>query len=171
MIKNVLLPMTILATMLTGCAVTANQGSGDKTTRSEQQAASLEQIAALIESGNYVYTVQSINPTGARSIQATTTYTMKAVDGNYEASLPYFGRAYQASYGGNGGIEFNGTPGDLELTRNDKKNTVTVTFSLKAQNDTYSVTLQVGYSGYGTMTVNSQNRQSISYYGSVSDRP
>lgn len=163
--------MILLAFILTGCAATSNQTSGDRTTKSEQRAASLDEIASLIESGSYVFTVQSINPTGARTIQATTTYTMKATGGNYEASLPYFGRAYQASYGGDGGIEFNGTPGDLEITRNTKKYTLMVTFTMKEQKDTYNVTLQLGYSGYGTLTVNSQNRQSISYYGLVSDTP
>jgi len=160
------IPVILIVVFATGCAVTQT-GEGNST-RNQERAASMDQVAARIESGNYIFTVQSINPTGGRSIQATTTYTMKVTGGNYEASLPYFGRAYQSSYGGDGGIEFNGTPGDLQITKNTKKNTVTVTFSLKGSKDTYQVSLQVGYSGYGTMTVNSQNRQSISYYGLVS---
>ena len=124
-------------------------------------------MAALLESGNYVYTIQSISPTGGRTIQSTTPYTMKAVDGTYEASLPYFGRAYQANYGGNGGIEFSGTPENLEITRNSKKKNVLVTFSIAGSTDKYTVTLQVGSGGYGTLIINSQNRQSISYYGTV----
>jgi len=123
----------------------------------------------MIEGGNFIYTVQSISPTGARTIQATTTYTMKAVNGNYEASLPYFGRAYQASYGGDGGIEFNGTPENFQLTKNTKKNTLTVTFTIAGGRDRYNITFQVGNGGYGTLTVNSQNRQAISYYGLVSE--
>lgn len=168
--RNLFIPMILLVVFASGCGVTSNQSTDNNSSKKELRAASLEQVAALIESGNYLYTVQSINPTGARTIQATSTYTMKAVDGNYEASLPFFGRAYQASYGGDGPIEFNGKPGDLEIKKNTKKNTLTVTFSLKGPKETYQVILQVGYSGYGTLTVNSQNRQAISYYGLVSSR-
>ncbi len=151
----------VLALLAAGCSSTQN------TARSEQQAEELEKMAALLESGNYVYTIQSINPTGGRTIQSTTPYTMKAVDGNYEASLPYFGRAYQANYGGDGGIKFSGTPENLEITRNSKKKSVLVTFSIAGSTDKYTVTLQVGSGGYGTLIINSQNRQSISYYGTV----
>ena len=158
--KNSLISLMILAALATGCGVTSNQSS-------EQRAASLDNMAAMIESGNYVYTIQSITPTGHRTIQSTTPYTMKVVNGNYEASLPYFGRAYQASYGGDGGIEFSGTPEDLKITRNTKKNSLIVTFSLTESNDKFNCTLQVGYSGYATLIINSQNRQSISYYGVV----
>jgi hypothetical protein len=167
--KNALIPVMLLVFFTSGCAVSSSQSSGDNISKKEQRAAEMEKVAALIESGNFIYTVQSISPSGSRTLQATTTYTMKAVNGNYEASLPYFGRAYQASYGGNGPIEFNGTPEDLKVTRNTKKNSLTVTFAIAGERDRYSVTFQVGYSGYGTLIVNSQNRQSISYYGMVSE--
>jgi hypothetical protein len=167
--KNALITLVLVVFFATGCAVSSSQNSGNNSSKKEQRAADLEKVAAMIESGNFVYTVQSISPSGSRTLQATTTYTMKAVNGNYEASLPYFGRAYQASYGGDGPIEFNGTPESLQLTKNTKKNSLTVSFSIAGDRDRYSVTFQVGYSGYGTLIVNSQNRQSISYYGMVSE--
>lgn len=159
--KKTSILILMLAIMAAGCSSTKNAAS------SEQRAADLEEMAAMIESGNYIYTIQSISPTGGRTIQATTAYTMKAVDGKYEAYLPYMGRAYQATYGGNGGIEFNGTPENLKIEKNSKKNTIAVSFTIAGENDRYTVNLQVGSGGYGTLNINSQNRQGISYYGSV----
>ena len=158
--KKVVFPM-ILLMLAAGCSSTKNAAT------SEQRAADMEKMATLIESGNYVYTIQSISPTGGRTIQSTTPYTMKAVDGNYEASLPYLGRAYTASYGGDGGIDFNGSPEDLVIEKNSKKGTVSVHFSIAGEKDKYNVNLVVGSGGYGTLSITSQNRQGISYYGAV----
>ncbi len=93
---------------------------------------------------------------------------MTATDGVYKADLPYFGRAYQASFGGDGGIEFDGEPGELDITRNEKKRTITVSFQIDGNNDHYKVSLTTGYSGYGNLHINCRNKQAISYYGQVS---
>jgi hypothetical protein len=167
--KKLLIPVIALVLLLTGTGVASGQNKDKKASKQEQRAAELDQVVSLIESGNYMYTIQSINPTGGRTIRSTSQYTMNATDGNYEATLPYFGRAYQTTYGGSGSIEFNGAPENLKLTRDEKKNTVTITFSIKGSTDNYNISLNVGYSGYGTLTINSQNRQSISYYGLVSE--
>jgi hypothetical protein len=94
---------------------------------------------------------------------------MQAREGSYEAYLPYFGRAHQASYGGDGGVEFKGEPENLQLVRNEKKNTVSAAFSIKGKNDQYTINLEIGASGYGTLLVSGQKRQSISYYGLVGE--
>jgi hypothetical protein len=91
------------------------------------------------------------------------------MNGTYEAYLPYFGRAYSGGYGDSGGIEFKGEPENLEITRNDKKLSISVSFSIRAEKDTYSVNLKVGSSGYGQMTVSSQKRQVISYSGKAGE--
>lgn len=127
------------------------------------------ETSALIESGNYVYQVQSVNPTGGRTIQTSTMYTMKATDGTFEADLPFFGRAYQADYGGDGGIRFNGEPDNLEIQKDARKYTISVSFSIKQPNDQFQVNLSVGSGGYGTLNIRSQKRQPISYYGFISE--
>ena len=127
-----------------------------------------QKMTALIESGQYEFRVQSISPTGARTIHTTTRYTMTASEGVFKAHLPYFGRSYQANYGGDGGIEFDGEPENLESIRNEKKRSITVSFKISGNNDTYSVTLMAGSSQYGTLNISSNNRQPISYYGTIS---
>ncbi|MCK5068024.1 MAG: DUF4251 domain-containing protein [Bacteroidales bacterium] len=155
---------------LAGCgASSSSTDSGQKNSKQEKKAAEFEKTAVLIEGGRYQFTVRSATPTGGKTIQITSEYTMEVSEGVYEAYLPYFGRAYQASYGGDGGIEFKGEPENLQVTRNDKKNTISVSFDIKSDNDQYTISLVIGSSGYGTLMIASQKRQNISYYGQAGE--
>ncbi len=154
----------------TGCGASSVSDDGQaQSSRQDRKAAEFEKVAALIESGSYCYTARTANPTGGRSVQLTSEYTMEAKEGSYEAYLPYFGRAHQASYGGDGGIEFKGEPGNLQISRNESKGTISVAFVMQGDKDQYTVTLEIGDSGYGTLVVSSQKRQSISYYGVIGE--
>jgi hypothetical protein len=155
-----------VAMTLTSCgASSSTMDGGQKTSKQEKKAEGFEKFAALIESGSYQFTVRSATPTGGKTIQISSEYTMDAKEGVYEAYLPYFGRAYQASYGGDGGIEFKGDPEDLQLTRNEKKYTVSLSFVINSDQDQYKISLEIGSSGFGTLVIASQKRQNISYYG------
>ena len=155
--------------VLAGCGASTSTTSGQLTSKQEKKAADFEKFAALVESGSYQFAVRSATPTGGKTIQITSEYTMEAREGVYQAYLPYFGRAFQASYGGDGGIEFKGEPENLQITRNDKKNTISVSFLIKSDNDQYNISLEIGSSGYGNLGINSQKRQNISYYGQASE--
>jgi len=155
--KTISIASITLSMILWGCSVSSSTP--------EQKAAELDKIESLIESGNYEYTIRSASPQGGRTIQMTTSYSLKAVEGKYQAYLPYFGRAYSAGYGENGAIEFNGDPQNLQITRNDKKKTISVDFTIRTEIDQYKVSLVINASGYGNMLISSDKRQSISYYG------
>lgn len=142
--------------------------SSSSTVKSDNKAANFEQTAALIESGNYQFTVRSASPSGGRTVQITSTYVMKATDGTYEAHLPYFGRSYSGAYGDGGSVIFEGEPENLQITRKDGKNTISVKFNMNSGTEQYNVKLQVGGSGYGNLVISSQKRQTISYYGLTS---
>lgn len=162
-----LISLTIL---LTGCGVTSSQSGNDrKAEKNAQRAEEYAKTSTLMDGGNYIFTVRSINPSGGRTIQATSSYTMKASNGTFEAYLPYFGRAYQAPIGGSSGIEYNGEPENLTVVKDSDKFTITVSYQISGSNERYNVNFAVGSNGYGTLTINSQNRQSISYYGEVSE--
>lgn len=152
----------ILALFLTGCSASSS------TAKNEKRAAEYEQTAALIEGGSYEFTVRSANPAGGRTIQITSTYSLEVREGVYKAYLPYFGRAYSASYGGNGGVEFEGEPRELKIEKEDSKQKVTVRFRIKHQDEDLECMLVITSSGSGTLTVSSSKRQPISYYGAIS---
>lgn len=136
-------------------------------TKNEKKDAAFKQMTELIKSGSYEFRVQSVNPTGGKTINPSSVYTMTAKEGILKAHLPYFGRAYQASYGGDGGVVFEGKPENLEIASNEKKRNIMVSFQISGDNDKYSATLSVGHGGYGNLTITSPKRQAISYYGPV----
>lgn len=90
-IKPIFIASFTLTIILLGCSVSSST--------SEQRAARLDKMESLIESGNYEFTLRSASPSGGKTIQITSFYSMKAVDGKYQVYLPYFGRAYSAGYG------------------------------------------------------------------------
>jgi len=159
---------TGISALITAAIFLSACSASSSTAKNELKAAEFEQTASLIESGSYQFTVRSATPSGGKTIQISSEYTMKAKDGNYEAYLPYFGRAYSATYGGNQGVEFKGEPEDLEYTRKDNKNKVSLSFTISADSEKYTVNLEVGGSGYGTLVISNPRKQPISYYGQVS---
>jgi len=159
--KTGILVLISTLTILSACSSSSN------TARSENKAESFERTAALIESGNYQFTARSASPTGGRTIQITSPYTMKAVDGSYEALLPYFGQAYSGGYGQGGSVEFKGEPENLQIQRNDKRHKITVRFSISSSGERYEVKMDVGASGYGNLLISGSKRKTISYNGLI----
>ena len=157
--KTGIIALITVAIVLSACSASSSAA------KKEKAAADFEQTATLIESGSYQFTVRSATASGGKTIQITSLYTLSAKEGTYEAHLPYYGRAYSGAYGGSGGVEFEGVPEDLTITRKDNKNSISVAFTIQSETEKYNVNLEVGASGYGNLVINSQNRQTISYYG------
>ncbi len=160
--KTGILALITASIVLSGCSASSS------TAKKEKNAADFEQTASLIESGNYLFTVRSASPSGGKTIQITSEYTLKASDGNFEAHLPYFGRAYSGGYGESQSVEFNGEPAYLEIARKENKNNISVSFTIKSGADQYTVNLVVGASGYGNLTISNPRKQPITYYGLTS---
>jgi outer membrane biogenesis lipoprotein LolB len=156
---------TRIAALLTAAIFLSSCSASTSAAKKEKTAADFEQTAALIESGSYQFTIRSASPSGGKTIQITSSYSLIANKGNYEAYLPYFGKAYSGGYGDSGGIEFNGEPKDLQIDSNDSKQEISVNFTIQAEKDKYTVKLNVGPSGFGTLVISSQKRQTITYSG------
>jgi hypothetical protein len=82
-----------------------------------------------------------------------------------KGSMPFFGRAYSGAYGGDGGIEFDAAPEEFSIE--SKKDNHIVSVVVKGKNDTYRLILTVTTSGSASLSINSNNRSSISYQGSI----
>ena len=76
--------MLILAILLSGISTSSAQKK-DKEAKKDEQ---FKEMTSLIESGRYLFTVQSVQPTGSRTIQTTSLYTLEANDSTYKAYLP-----------------------------------------------------------------------------------
>ena len=126
-------------------------------------------IRALIETQHYSFKAQTASPLGAATKQLTSGYELKVRKDTLDAYLPYYGRAYQATIGSleEGSIRFKTTDFKYISLRRGKKAAGTFTISPKNAGDTRQLFLTISVDGYTTLQVNSNNKQSISFYGYI----
>jgi hypothetical protein len=141
--------------------------------RKEKTAEEFKKISAIIDSSYYQFRVQSIKPNGRRTIFFSTVYFLIVQDTLYRAELPYIGRAFEDHSEQIDGIIFAGKPTNLEISRNEKRRSVSVNYEIEGGDERFQVNMVIGNGGYGTLYISSRSRQPITYNGVLSalERP
>jgi len=126
-----------------------------------------EKTKALVDSAQFIYVPNRAFPQGYQSVDLTSNYGfIKITDNNAEGDMPFFGRGFQAHYGNEGGIKFNGSMENKKIDINEKKRTITYSFEVKDK-DTFRISMEIGYDGNASVSVTSNNRSHISYQGKI----
>jgi len=137
-----------------------------KELKAERDLQKQKEIEALIDSKKFDFEAQKANPLGGRLIILDyNTYFLKFDTEKTTCDLPFFGRAFNVPYGGDGGIKFEGIPENIKVEK--KKKSYTVTATVKGKDDVYTLMFSIFSDGGATLSVNSNNRASISYTGEV----
>ncbi len=124
-------------------------------------------IATAIEKKEYVFKVRTIMPATGGTRQVNSTYDFTVNDDTLISYLPYFGRAYAAPIG-RGSDPLNFTSSDFTyIVTKGKKGGWMIEIRPKDARDIQVMNLNLSENGYGTLYVNQQNRQAISYSGKV----
>ncbi|MDU1889864.1 MAG: DUF4251 domain-containing protein [Dysgonomonas sp.] len=154
---------TIVAISIIISALLFSCKSGDSLTKQEQ----IDQITEKIESQNYKFVPRTAMPMSGRTINLSYSYSLDVSKDTISSYLPYFGRAYSAPLPmDEGGVKFVAT--NFEYTISEKKKGEwDVKINVKENNRLYDLSLIIGDSGNATLTVNEQNRQSISFFGKI----
>lgn len=130
----------------------------------EKEAASAQQ---LIESKNFVFKAESVNPPRGRFRQLTSEYDLVVSVDTVIAFLPYFGRAYSAPINpSEGGIKFTSSDFDYTVEKK-KKRSWEVFIKPKDVNDAQELYLTIFDNNRATLRVNNVNRESISFNGYI----
>ena len=125
-----------------------------------------EEISKLIEEADLRFIAQFAYPMGGGSINLTSEFTLDIEGNKVTAFLPFFGRAYFADYGSReGGIKFNEVARSIEWKK--EKHGYIAQMEVKSPKDIYRLNFFVTTSGYATLDVSSNNRQSIRFSGIV----
>lgn len=137
------------------------------TATKKQQSGRNNQLIGKVEEMRYKFVASSANPLGGKNIQLTGGYySLKITKDTIESFLPYFGRAYVAPMPSEeGGIKFIST--DFSYQIEEGKNDWTVTIEPKDTPQKIKMFLNIGKSGYGTLSVQDNSRQAISFYGTI----
>mgnify|MGYP006282378957 CR=1 FL=1 len=137
-------------------------------TAAQKQNESFDQMKNLIESKKFEFTADQMLPSsGPSKYLIPENYYLIIQSTKATASLPYYGEAYNSPYGEGGGIEFEGAYTDYTTSINEKKERIKVKFKVRGEHDTYQCNLSVSKNGSATLSVISNNRQNISYWGNV----
>ncbi|MBL7968291.1 MAG: DUF4251 domain-containing protein [Prolixibacteraceae bacterium] len=144
-------------------SLTGFEQSGKKEKKAKQQL----EMAQLIESGRFRFVARSANSELGYFNQLTSNYDVVFDSLHVKAFLPYFGRAYSVPYGGSGGVKFDLRAEKIERNWNAKKKLYTIMTEVSDSEDSYSLMLTTGLSGYADLKINFRNRRWISYNGVI----
>lgn len=137
-----------------------------KELKAEQAQEKQKEIEELIDAKTFVFEAQKVTPQGGRLIILDDySYFLKFNTDTTSCDLPFFGRAFNVAYNGDGGIKFEGKPENIKVGKKSKN--INFQATVKGQNDTYDLMFRIFYNGSATLSINSNNRAPISYDGII----
>ena len=144
------------------------QEKSKKQLKAERSIEKQRQTEAMINAKEFVFVGRTALPTGFKTMNLTSnTNFVKFHPDRIESYMPFFGKAYSGiGYGGDNGLKFEGKPEEYTFTREAKNYRINA--SVKGTNDYFKLTLSVSFEGSATLSITSNNRSPISYYGEIS---
>jgi len=130
--------------------------------------ANIQELTHKIQNRDYTVLVNYANPMRGKQIYLTSQYDLRIKKDSAFSYLPFFGIAYSAPYGGGeGGIKFSEPMINYSIKSNKKSTGWDIHFKVKAKEDEYEIFLNISNNGSATFSVNSINKQVISFDGEV----
>lgn len=158
--------LIITALMFTIVNVHGQEKKSKKQLKEEKKAQQIKDTKSMIESGTFVFKATTANPMGSSTINLTTEYDVKVTKDSLYSYLPYYGRAYIASYGGTDSpMVFDSKFESINIEETKKGYTVKVI--TRNESDRLEYNFHISETGSATLNVTSTNRQSISYFGNL----
>jgi len=158
---------TILLLVFVGFQPVIGQSKKEaKETKKQQE---YDAVKKLVNSKQFEFTGEwATSNSGKRiNLMSNPTY-IKMDNSSVDGYLPFFGRAFSgAGYGSDGAIEFKDPLENHKVEFDDEKQTVNIKFNAKGDKDKYDVTIKVFGSGSATITINSNNRSTMTYSGKI----
>jgi hypothetical protein len=138
-------------------------GQNKQPSKADIKAAKVE---SLVQSGLYEIIVNQVHPISGQVRHLTSHYSARFSGDSAYVYLPYFGRAYSAPYGGDGGINLT-TIMDSYKVVSKKGKSFSIDFTAKGANDIYRFSIEVWANARASIHVTCNNRQAISYLGEL----
>ncbi len=154
-------------------SVSEAQSKSEKKERKQiDKQEAFNEIKDLVLSKKFEFIADQALPTGFRNVNliGNPNY-LRVRNDTVMADMPYFGRAYQSTPGERGGIYFEVLPEDYKVDINEKKRTISITFTAREDSKTYRCNLQVGGKEAASLSVIADHLSSISYWGDLSELP
>jgi len=150
----------MIAIAIAGCLSSCK--SSNPATKNEQAQA----IHQKIEDRHYRIEVTRMLPMNGSARELTPSYSLTIQGDTLTSHLPYFGQAYSIPYGGGQGLIFT-APLTVYSQHFDTKGTAVISLQTRSEDDSYTYRIQIFDNGSTTIHVTPNNRQAISFYGTV----
>ncbi len=126
------------------------------------------QIEAMIHSKTFVFIATRALPQGFGAVDLTTnSNSIEFFPDRIKSYMPFFGRAYSIEYGGDGGIKFEAKPDEFNVTTLKRGKGYEINAAVSVTRDVYKLNLFVSPEGSASLTINSNQRSTIAYYGNI----
>ena len=162
---------SILVLVIACLIATPLHAQSKKELKKQKTAEEFAETWRLVESGSFRFDAIRAFPSRGRTIDlATHNASARISNDSAWADLPYFGRAHSgvAYSPESGGIKFGGPMEGVNLSVNEKKSRINLTFSIKGGRDQYKCIYTITGSGSSTLGITSNLRDQISYDGRIS---
>lgn len=124
------------------------------------------ELNVWVENKTYVFEARSMSPLRGSVRQLTSLYTLKIKGDTLQCDLPYLGQVYQASYGGDAGLKFDSYQSEYNAVVR-KKGGWDIKIKTKDLPGQRTFYLTIFSNGNASLSVNSTDRQAISYSGVI----
>ena len=136
--------------------------------RAEQKLEKQKEIEKLIDTKEFEFVAQNLNSQTFRFVDLTTNPNFIKFKPDFiKSDMPYFGRGFSGlAYGGSdAGLKFEGKPETFTVKKEKKGYIIDV--AVRGQQDYFNMTLSVSFEGGTTLSVISNNRAPINYFGEI----
>ena len=140
-----------------------------KQLRTEQKLEKQKEIEKLIEAKEFEFVAQNSNSQIFRFIDLTANPNFVRFKPDFiKSEMPFFGRGFSGlGYGSSDtGLKFEGKPEKFEVRKVKKGYQIDV--EVKGKQDFFNMTLSVSLEGSATLSIISNNRSPINYFGAIS---
>ena len=159
--------ITLMMFVITGPGFA--QESSRKAQRERIKLEQIQQTKMLVNSREFVFIAYRALPQRGGSIDLTTNPNyLKFHPDRIESYMPFFGRAYYADPGGEGGIKFDGKPKVFNLKTRRGGKGYELNTTVPGSRDNYQLNLSISPEGSATLMITSNDLSAISYYGEIS---
>jgi hypothetical protein len=132
-----------------------------------QNDAKSEDVKSMVESKRFIFMARSATPVKSGIKQLTSDYTLKVTPDTIFSNLPYFGEVTQPlATPSDGGIKFTSTDFDYKI-ENRKKGGWEISIQIKDVRYNPRIDITIFETGSAYVSVNSNDRQPISYDGEI----
>lgn len=159
--------MIICILILSVSIVNAQEKKSRKQIKAEKEAKLIEQTHILIDQGMWEFDATRMLPARGKSKILTSDYSVIYAKNKVDSYLPYFGRAYSVDYGSTDSPLTFKSPVKDYTVKPGKKGGYIIKFSAKNKSDKIDFILNISSNGSASLSVNSTNRETISFSGEI----